>query len=63
MDNILSSMKMVAEGVATSESAFELAKKHNVEMPIVNQIYLVIKENKKPSDAVKELMTRSPKSE
>jgi glycerol-3-phosphate dehydrogenase (NAD(P)+) len=63
LDNILSSMKMVAEGVATSESAFELAKKHNVEMPIVNQIYLVIKENKKPSDAVKELMTRSPKSE
>ncbi len=63
LDNILSSMKMVAEGVATSESAFELAKKHNVEMPIVEQIYLVIKENKKPSDAVRELMTRSPKSE
>jgi glycerol-3-phosphate dehydrogenase (NAD(P)+) len=63
LDNILSSMKMVAEGVATSESAFGLAKKHNVEMPIVNQIYLVIKENKKPSDAVRELMQRSPKSE
>jgi len=63
LDNILSSMKMVAEGVATSESAFELAKKHNVEMPIVEQIYLVIKENKNPSDAVKELMQRSPKSE
>jgi glycerol-3-phosphate dehydrogenase (NAD(P)+) len=63
LDNILSSMKMVAEGVATSESAFELARKHNVEMPIVDQIYMVIKENKKPSDAVRELMTRSPKSE
>ena len=63
LDNILSSMKMVAEGVATSESAFGLAKKHHVEMPIVNQIYLVIKENKNPSDAVKELMSRSPKSE
>ena len=63
LDNILSSMKMVAEGVATSESAFELSRKHNVEMPIVEQIYLVIKENKKPSEAVKELMTRSPKSE
>jgi glycerol-3-phosphate dehydrogenase (NAD(P)+) len=63
LDNILSGMKMVAEGVATSESAFELAKKHSVEMPIVEQIYLVIKENKKPSDAVRELMTRSPKSE
>ena len=63
LDNILAGMKMVAEGVATSESAFGLAKKHHVEMPIVNQIYLVIKENKNPSDAVKELMSRSPKSE
>ncbi len=63
LDNILSGMKMVAEGVATSESAFELSKQHTVEMPIVEQIYLVIKENKKPSDAVRELMTRSPKSE
>jgi len=63
LENILSSMRMIAEGVATSESAFELAKKHNVEMPIVEQIYLVIKENKKPSAAVRELMTRSPKSE
>ena len=63
LHDILSGMKMVAEGVATSESAFELAKKHDVDMPIVEQIYLVIKENKRPSDAVRELMTRSPKSE
>jgi len=63
LNSILSGMRMVAEGVATSESAFALSKKHNVEMPIVEQIYLVINENKKPSNAVKELMTRSPKSE
>ncbi len=63
LENILSGMKMVAEGVATSESAYELAKKHDVEMPIVEQIYMVIKENKKPYDAVEELMRRSPKSE
>ncbi|UCH80396.1 MAG: NAD(P)-dependent glycerol-3-phosphate dehydrogenase [Nitrospiraceae bacterium] len=63
LENILSGMKMVAEGVATSESAYELAKKHMVEMPIVEQIYLVIKDNKQPHDAVKELMRRSPKSE
>ncbi len=63
LHNILLNMKMVAEGVATSESAFELSKKHAVEMPIVEQIYLVIKENKNPPDAVSELMTRSPKSE
>lgn len=60
---IVSSMKMVAEGVATSESAYELAKKHNVEMPIVQQIYKVINEDKDPVDAVRELMTRALKSE
>ncbi len=60
---IVSSMKMVAEGVATSESAYELAKKHNIEMPIVQQIYMVINEDKDPVDAVRELMTRALKSE
>jgi glycerol-3-phosphate dehydrogenase (NAD(P)+) len=54
---------MVAEGIATSESAYELSGKHNVEMPIIEQIYKVIKEDKKPIDAVRELMTRSLKSE
>jgi glycerol-3-phosphate dehydrogenase (NAD(P)+) len=61
--DIVSSMKMVAEGVATSESAYELASKHNVEMPIVQQIYKVINEDKDPRDAVRELMTRALKSE
>lgn len=63
LSDILSNMKTVAEGIATSKSAFELAKKYNVEMPIVEQIYMVINEGKKPLDAVKELMTRNPKSE
>jgi glycerol-3-phosphate dehydrogenase (NAD(P)+) len=63
LTGILSNMKMVAEGIATSESACELSRKHNVEMPIIEQIYGVIKEDKKPVDAVRELMTRSLKSE
>ena len=63
LKDIVSSMKMVAEGVATSGSAYELALKHNVEMPIVKQIYKVINEDKDPVDAVRELMTRSLKSE
>lgn len=63
LSDILSNMKTVAEGIATSKSAFELAKKYNVEMPIVEQIYMVINGGKKPVDAVKELMTRNPKSE
>lgn len=63
LDDILANMKMVAEGVATSKSAYELSKKYNVEMPIIEKIYQVINENKNPVDAVRELMTRSLKSE
>ena len=63
LKDIVASMKMVAEGIATSESAYELARKHNVEMPIVEQIYKVINEGKDPVDAVHELMTRTLKSE
>ncbi len=61
--DILSSMKMIAEGVATSVSAFELAGRHKVEMPIVEQVYRVINEDKNPVEAVCELMTRTLKAE
>ena len=54
---------MVAEGIATSKSAYELAKKHDVEMPIVEQIYKVVYEDREPVEAVKKLMARSLKSE
>jgi len=63
LNDILAGMKMVAEGVATSESAYALSRKFNVEMPIVEKIYRVINENEKPADAVQELMARSLKSE
>jgi len=63
LNEILSGMKMVAEGVATSKSAYELSRKHNIEMPIIEQIYKVVNEDKRPSDAVRELMTRSLKAE
>ncbi|MEW6068357.1 MAG: NAD(P)H-dependent glycerol-3-phosphate dehydrogenase [Nitrospirota bacterium] len=61
--DILSQTKSVAEGVTTAESAYELSKKYNVEMPIVEQIYKVIYEDKYPSLAVKDLMERSLKAE
>jgi glycerol-3-phosphate dehydrogenase (NAD(P)+) len=63
LEDILAGMKMVAEGVATSRSAYELAIRHNVEMPIVEQIFHVVNEGRAPADAVRELMTRSLKSE
>lgn len=63
LDNILSQTKSVAEGVATAESAYELSKKFSVQMPIIEQIYMVIYENKDPGLAVTELMNRSLKTE
>jgi len=56
-------MKMVAEGIKTSKSAYELARKRNVIMPIVDQVYEILYEGKDPRRAVKELMARDLKAE
>jgi len=63
LKDILESMSMVAEGVKTTQSAYELAKIHNVEMPITTQMYNILFENKEPARAVHDLMTRSLKPE
>jgi len=60
---ILGDMRMVAEGIRTTESAYELAKKHSVEMPITNAVYAILYQSKNPKDAVFELMTRDLKHE
>jgi glycerol-3-phosphate dehydrogenase (NAD(P)+) len=56
-------MKMVAEGVPTSVSARELARKYHVEMPISEAVYQVVFEAKPASEALKDLMGRLPKGE
>jgi glycerol-3-phosphate dehydrogenase (NAD(P)+) len=63
LSDILSSTRSVAEGIATAQSAFELSRKHNTEMPIVEQVHEVIHKGKGPADAVHELMNRALKSE
>lgn len=63
LKEVLSETKMVVEGVATTKSAYELAKRHKVEMPITEQIYQVLYKGKNPKEAVRELMTRAPKKE
>jgi len=60
---IVSGMKMVAEGIKTSLSAYNLAKKMGVEMPIITEVYNVIYKGKEPKKAVKDLMTRELKVE
>jgi len=60
---ILADMDMVAEGVKTTRSAHDLAKKVGVEMPIVEQVFQVIYHDKPCRDAVRELLTREQKIE
>ncbi|MDE0730950.1 MAG: hypothetical protein OSB36_08465 [Longimicrobiales bacterium] len=63
LQEILSDMKAVAEGVKTTESVYELAKDRGVEMPIVEQVYGVLNNAIKPADALGMLMLREPTSE
>ena len=60
---ILKNMEMVAEGVKTTLSVYKLAKKYKVEMPITREVYEVLYRDKSPYDSMRDLMTRSPKSE
>lgn len=60
---IVGSTKSIAEGVETSISALELARSKKVEMPIVEQVYSVLHEDKGAFEAVKELMNRPLKTE
>lgn len=62
-EKALSSTEMVVEGVRTAQAAHKLAQKYSVEMPITEKIYSVIYEGKDPVAAIRELMTRKPKSE
>ncbi|HLG23246.1 MAG TPA: NAD(P)H-dependent glycerol-3-phosphate dehydrogenase, partial [Candidatus Manganitrophaceae bacterium] len=56
LPEVLKEMKMVAEGVHTAESAFELSQKYKVRMPIVEEIYQVLFKGKSPRQAVMDLM-------
>ena len=56
-------LKMVAEGVKTCLSAYELGKKYNIELPIINEVYEILFNKKDTKKAVYDLMTRTPKSE
>jgi len=53
----------VAEGVQTTYAAVDLSKKHGIEMPITEQMYAVLRLNRPPKEAIRELMERSLKRE
>ncbi|MEX2570425.1 MAG: NAD(P)H-dependent glycerol-3-phosphate dehydrogenase [Gemmatimonadota bacterium] len=63
LDEILEEMTMVAEGVRTTRSARRLAIKHDVEMPIVEEVHAMLFDGRPAREAVENLMLREPKSE
>jgi glycerol-3-phosphate dehydrogenase (NAD(P)+) len=63
LDEILGDMVMVAEGVATTQSAYELAARVGVEVPIIAEVHRILFEGKDPLVACHDLMTRDPKRE
>ena len=54
---------MVAEGVWTCTAARGLGKKHNLDLPITEEVCKILHEGKAPMEGLKTLMTRMPKSE
>ena len=63
LKQVLKSMEMVAEGVETSRSASQLAKKLKVETPITTEVYNILFKGKDPVKATTDLMTRDMKIE
>ena len=60
---IVASMTAVAEGYPNARSAHELARKHGVEAPIIEQVHAMLYEGKQPKQAVRDLISRAFKAE
>jgi glycerol-3-phosphate dehydrogenase (NAD(P)+) len=60
---IVRSMTMIAEGVETTSAAVSLARELDLELPITQQMHLILQGARSPADAIRELMERSLKSE
>ncbi len=63
LDEIVASMRMVAEGVKTTNAAIDLARRHSLEMPITEQMFQMLHFGISPREAIQRLMERSLKGE
>jgi len=63
VDHVVSSTKSVIEGIPTTRGVLELARRHEVEMPIVEAMSTVLFEGLRPEEAIKALMTRPLRTE
>jgi glycerol-3-phosphate dehydrogenase (NAD(P)+) len=63
LEEIIGEMRMVAEGVKSSRSILDLAVKHDVDMPITEQVVHVVHDGMTPKDMLRNLMSRGAKAE
>jgi glycerol-3-phosphate dehydrogenase (NAD(P)+) len=63
LDEILGGMHAVAEGVWTAKAALALARRYGVQMPITHEVHAILFEGKPPREALRDLMSRGPRSE
>jgi glycerol-3-phosphate dehydrogenase (NAD(P)+) len=63
IEEVQNSMYMVAEGINTTKSVYNIAQINNIDLPITESVYNIIYEGLKPLQSVKNLMTRKFKSE
>ena len=63
LDEIVNSMRMVAEGIKTTDAAVDLAARYSVEMPIAGQMHRMLHAGSSPQEAIRQLMERSLKGE
>jgi len=63
LEEVVADTKQTAEGVKSCESIFELARQHDVDMPITEHVVQVVHEGVSPGEMVKSLMSRAPQAE
>ncbi len=63
LEQIMGSMKQVAEGIWNAKAARDLAAEHNIQMPITEEVCKIVEEGKDPRQALKDLMSRDPRAE
>ena len=60
---IAASMSAVAEGYPTARSAYQLARKHDISTPIIDEVFAMLYEGKEVKQVVRDLMARESKPE
>ena len=63
LKEITASMQTIAEGIPTSKSAYECARRLNVDTPIIDEVYALVHEGKSAARAMQDLLARDQKAE